>query len=63
MTVWKWFCFILVALDAISWLMEKANNNNVFVSNGERTGSCIGIILGIVARGYFLVNIAKYWLA
>lgn len=47
MIVLKWICFILVCLDTVGYIVEKANQMN-------GVASLIGLCLGIAARVYVL---------
>ena len=55
MIVLKWICFILVCLDTVSYIVEKANEL-------DSVAKLIGLLLGIAARVYVLYGAAAYWL-
>ena len=55
MIVFKWFCFILVGLDFVGYISEKAQNV-------ESIGNLIGFILGIVGRTFVLYGTVTCWL-
>lgn len=50
----KWFCFILVCLDTLSYIIEKASKlNNIW--------SLVGLCAGIACRVYVLYGACAYW--
>ena len=62
--IWKWFCFILIVSDVFSWLrnvIDNTKNITMVIYGKECIGAYMGIILGVIARGYFLFHVAQYW--
>lgn len=55
MTVFKWFCFILVCLDFVGYIIEKANNM-------KSIASLLGFLFGIACRVFVLYGTATSWL-
>lgn len=55
MIVLKWFCFILVCLDVLSYIIDKATQIKSFAG-------MLGLITGIAARVYVLYGAAAYLL-
>lgn len=53
MRVLNWFCFILVCLDTVGYIIDKSRNKNC---------SFVGLLIGIAARAYVLYNTVTYWL-
>ena len=55
MIVLKWFCYILVCFDVLSYIIDKAKLI-------ENFAGLLGFITGIMARLYVLYNHAVCWL-
>lgn len=55
--VLKWFCFILVCADTVSYMMSKMAKNK-----SKAIGISIGLIIGILARIFVLYGTATCWL-
>lgn len=51
MMILKWFCFILLCLDTVKYIIDMS-----------KIGAPIGLCLGIAARVYALYGTAAYWL-
>ena len=51
----KWFCFTLVCLDTVSYIVNQANKL-------DGVDRLIGLCLGIAARVYVLYGAVAYWL-
>jgi hypothetical protein len=59
----KWICFILVCLDTVSYIVEKAERIKLEDNIYGRIGSFIGTCLGIAARVYVLYGAGTCWLS
>lgn len=55
MVVLKWICFILVCIDVVGYIIEKARDM-------ESIASLIGLLLGIAARVFVLYGTLTCWL-
>jgi hypothetical protein len=55
MNIIKWMCFIVVCLDVVGYILEKADE-------GFDVVGLIGVLIGIAIRVYVLYNTATYWL-
>lgn len=55
MIVLKWICFILVCIDVVGYIIEKARDM-------ESIASLIGLLLGIAARVFVLYGTLTCWL-
>lgn len=57
MKVLNWIFFILVCMDTVAYIMDKARDEKC-----KGFACLIGLLIGIVARVYVLYNTATYWL-
>ena len=55
MIVLKWICFILVCIDVVGYIIEKAGDM-------KSIASLIGLLLGIAARVFVLYGTLTCWL-
>jgi hypothetical protein len=55
MKVWKWFCFILICADTVSYIINKSKEV-------ENVAGLMGLMTGITARGCALYGLVTYWL-
>ena len=55
MKAWKWFCFILICADAVTYIIRKADEI-------ENVAMLFGFMTGIIARACALYGTATYWL-
>lgn len=57
MTILNWISFIIVCLDTVGYIIDKARDERCkgFVC-------LIGLLVGIALRVYVLYNAATYWL-
>lgn len=54
MTAWKWFCFILICADTVTYIIRQADNI-------DSVGMLIGFITGIIARACALYGTVTCW--
>ena len=55
MIVLKWICFILICIDVVGYIIEKARDM-------DSIASLIGLLLGIAARVFVLYGTLTCWL-
>lgn len=54
MIVFKWFCFAMIFLDVVSYIIDK-------VQDLRSVGSLLGLITGIFCRGFILYGTVTCW--
>ena len=52
--LWKWFCFILICADTVSYIISHAERV-------ENVAGSLGLMTGIAARGCALYGLVTYW--
>ena len=61
--VLKWFCFILVCLDTVAYIINQADKIKSYNGTASKVSGCIGLFVGIAARVYVLYGAGTCWLA
>lgn len=55
MIILKWFSFVLIFLDVIGYIIEKARET-------DNTAKLLGLITGILCRAFVLYGTVTCWL-
>lgn len=58
----KWFCFILVCLDVVSYIINQAEKIKDYNKASSKIGGFMGLCVGIAARVYVLYGAGTCWL-
>lgn len=59
----KWFCFILVCLDTVAYIINGADKIKEEYKTSNKIGRLVGLCAGIAARVYVLYGTGTCWLS